>query len=252
MIDIVSLSAGYKDFNVLHNINIQINKGEIIAIIGPNGCGKSTLLKCIAKQIKPTSGEVYLDDTLLENYTQRQLARRISYLKQTREIASISVEALVCHGRFPYMGFPRKLTDKDKSIAKNAMIKAGVFEIRHKELVSLSGGECQKAYIAMCLAQDSDVLLLDEPTTYLDIKHQLELLKLLGELKNEGKTIVTVLHDINSAISIADRLIIISNGHIDFFGEPTDLSAKDAIETAFDIQTKNLLIDGKPLMKFGI
>ena len=236
-ITIQNLFANYENKNVLKNVNLSIPKGEITTIIGPNGSGKSTLLKCIAKQMK-CKGQILLDNKNIDEYSCKELAQNLSYLKQSRDIPMTSVESLVLHGRFPFMGFPRKLTSADKEIARNAMIKLGVWALKDKELCELSGGECQKVYLAMLLTQNAKLLLLDEPTTYLDIKHQLEILQILCQLKAEGQTIVTVLHDINSAMEIADNICVISDGEVLFFGTPKELLDMQIIETAFGVKAK--------------
>ncbi len=240
MIDITNLSAGYGQQTVINNISLCIKEGEIVAIIGPNGSGKSTLLKCIARQIKHTSGSIAVAGSPVEGYSPKEFARVVSYLKQSRDIPAVTAEDLTLHGRYPYMGFPRKLTEWDIAIAKNAMKRVGVWELRHKELSALSGGECQKVYLAMTLTQDARVMLLDEPTTYLDIKHQFELLKLISELKADGKTVVTVLHDINSAVQISDKVCVMRGGEVAFYGSPFDLLKTNVISDVFGVKLSHI------------
>ncbi len=245
MINISNLTAGYGKQPVIKNISLHIEKGRITTIIGPNGSGKSTLLKCIARQIKRTGGDISVSGQPIDTYSPKEFAKRISYLRQTRDVPMISAESLVLHGRFPYMGFPRKLDGHDKSIAKNAMLRVGVWDIRDKELPELSGGECQKVYLAMTLAQGAEALLLDEPTTYLDIKYQLQLLRLLCELKADGKTIVTVLHDINSALQICDNICVINHGEVAFFGAPGELVRSGIIAEVFGVKVTPVQTTGQ-------
>ncbi len=242
MISVNNLSASYGKGHVIKDINMHINKGEIVSIIGPNGCGKSTLLKCLGKQL-PYSGSIRLFDVPISQIPGKEYAKKVSYLKQSRDTPAITAESLVLHGRFPYMGFPRKLTDKDVDIAKAAMEKTGVLELRHKMLYELSGGECQKVYLAMALAQDSDILLLDEPTTYLDICYQLEFYALLKQLRLEGKTIVAILHDINSALQISDTVCLMNDGEITFYGVGQKLLQTNRLESVFGVKVSSVVID---------
>lgn len=249
MINISHLYAGYSD-PVLKGIDLHVNRGTITTIIGTNGCGKSTLLKCIARQLAPTSGDITLCGQPISSYNIKEFAKKISYLKQTRDLPTIGVASFVLHGRFPHMNFLRRLTQADKDIALSALKRANVWELRHKMLHELSGGECQKVYIAMALAQNADVLLLDEPTSNLDIKYILELLDLLKVLKNEGKTIVLVLHDINNALELSDNICVINDGRSEFFGAPSELIQTDVISRVFGVDTTTFECDGKPIVTF--
>lgn len=252
MIDITNLSADYGREPVLQHVNLHVAAGCITTIIGPNGCGKSTLLKCIARQMKRAGGEITLRGTPIDTFAPKELAKHISYLKQSREVPVIPVENFVMHGRFPYLGFPRKLTEQDKLIARRAMEKTGVWDLRHQELPELSGGQCQKVYLAMTLAQSAEVLLLDEPTTYLDIKHQLELLDLMCRLRSEGQTMVAVLHDINSAVRISDAICVIDRGRVAFFGTPAALLETDIISRVFGVQVTPLHTAQKQMLSFDL
>ncbi len=252
MINITNLTAGYGNRPVLSGLNLHIAAGEITTVIGPNGSGKSTLIKCLARQLPRAGGEITVCGRSIDTYTPKEYAKRVSYLKQARDIPMISVESLVLHGRFPYMGFPRKYTDEDRARAKNAMYRVGILELRHKELSELSGGECQKVYLAMVLAQDADLLLLDEPTTYLDVSHQLEFLRLLKELKGEGKTIVPILHDINGALQISDYLCVMNGGKVAFFGTPSELTASKIIDKVFGVEPASVTVGKNLFLTFPI
>lgn len=240
MIDVKQLCAGYGKQPVLDHVSVHIPKGSITAVIGPNGSGKSTLLKCMARQMKHTSGEITVSGKALDAFSPKELARQVSYLKQSRDVPTISAHSMVLHGRFPYLGFPRKLTEDDRQAARLAMEKVGVWGLRHKELTELSGGECQKVYLAMTLAQSADALLLDEPTTYLDIRHQLEVLALLGLLRQDGQTVVAVLHDLDSAVRVADAVCVMQSGAVAFFGTPNELLNTNVIETVFGVRATTL------------
>lgn len=244
-ISIKNISAGYGNKAFLQNISQEIFLGETTVILGPNGCGKSTLLKCIARQLPLMKGEISLCGTDIQRIKPKDYAQQLSYLKQNREFPSISAESLVLHGRFPYLGFPRQYSEKDKRIAKEAMLKTGVWDLRHKLVSELSGGECQKVYLAMALAQSTEILLLDEPTTFLDIQVQLEFLSLLKALKKDGKTILLVLHDLNAALKISDRLLLMKEGAIVSDGKPEALLESGAIDQVFQIRTKLVRLDGE-------
>ena len=252
MINIQDMSAGYNNIPVIKNINLKITQGEIFCVIGPNGCGKSTLLGCIAKQIKLLDGNINLDNIPISNITVKEYARKVAYLRQSRDLPVISVENLVLHGRFPYLGFPRKLTEHDKELVKSAMIKTDVWKLRYKMLKELSGGECQKVYIAMALAQNTDVLLLDEPATFLDISSQLELLNLICQLKNEKKTIIIALHDIAEAIRIADTICLMNQGEIIFSGNPVELLERKFIDKVYGITVSSVVVNETRRLFFEI
>jgi ABC-type cobalamin/Fe3+-siderophores transport system ATPase subunit len=253
LIDIKNLTAGYDNKIILNNVSCKIENNKTTTIIGPNGSGKSTLIKCIAKQLKPFSGEVFLDGTNILTIKPKEFAKKIAYLKQSRDASSVTVQTLVSHGRFPHMGFPRKMTVKDKQIVRDAMQKTGIEKFKDKELCELSGGECQKVYLAMTLAQEANTIILDEPTTYLDIKHQLEVLKIISQLKQEGKTVISVLHDINSALQISDNVIILNKGEVTFCDSPQALINTNIIDDAFDIKTQIIEIpNNNILLRFNL
>lgn len=252
MINITNLTAGYGNHSVLSGLNLHMEAGKITTIIGPNGSGKSTLIKCLARQLPRTGGEISVRGKSIDSYIPKEYAKCVSYLKQTREVPMISAEDLVLHGRFPYMGFPRKYTDEERECAKNAMHRVGIWNLRHKELSELSGGECQKVYLAMVLAQDTDLLLLDEPTAYLDVAHQLEFLRLLRELRGEGKTIVSILHDINGALQISDFLCVMNLGQIAFFGTPSELLDSKIIDKVFCVEPASVTVGENLFLTFPV
>ena len=175
MLEIKNLWAGYEERTVLKNLNLTIPEGKVTVILGPNGCGKSTFLKSLCGILNIESGQVILDGTDLLSQPPRQLAQSIAYLSQSRQIPDITAYRLVLHGRFPYLGYPRRYRKEDHAIARSVMEQMGVLELADTLMEKLSGGQRQKVYIAMALAQDTPVILLDEPTTYLDISHQLQL-----------------------------------------------------------------------------
>ena len=242
MIELIDVSGGYNGLKKLDNINIKINKGTITSIIGPNGCGKTTLLKVASGLITPYSGEILLNDIPINNIKKKEFAKSVSILPQTRNIPNIIVSSLVMHGRFPYLGFSRKLSSHDREKVEYAMELTGVIKFRNKNLLELSGGERQKVYIAMIVAQDTDIIFLDEPTTYLDINQQFQVINLIKKLNEKGKTIVIVLHDIVQALTHSDKICVMNKGEIRSYGSPKEILEKKIINEVFGINCKRVNI----------
>ena len=203
----VSLSIG--ETNIIDHINVNCEKGEILTIVGPNGCGKSTLLKVISRIYKPSSGKVSLLGKEIHSYDTKELAKIMAVLPQKKTAAGdMTVEQLVQYGRYPHTKFGNRLTQLDYQKVEEALEDTGIKHLKKRLMSTLSGGESQMAWIAMCVAQDPEIILLDEPTTYLDISYQLEVLELVRKLNREhGLTIVMVLHDINQAIRYSDKIL---------------------------------------------
>lgn len=236
MLKITGLTGGYSDCpEVVRDVSFQVNAGERVAIIGPNGCGKSTLLKLIAGVIPKSQGQIILQNALFEDLTPNERSKRLSYLPQSRNLPDMDVETLVLHGRFPYLGYPRHYTPEDKRIVEQAMLRADVFENRQTPLAKLSGGQRQKAYLAMLMAQDTPLILLDEPTTYLDMCFQFQLMELITGLKSQGKTVITVLHDLNLAMRYSDYICLMQAGETVFWGSPDELCQTNLIKTVFGV-----------------
>lgn len=236
MLEVKSLSAGYSDTHVLEHVDFRIPSGKVTVILGPNGCGKSTLLKALCGIILADSGQVVLDGENILTLPQRQLAQRVAYLAQSRQIPDITVERLVLHGRFPYLGYPRRYRKEDYAIADAAMKTMGVAELADELVQNLSGGQRQKVYIAMALAQDTPVILLDEPTTYLDISHQLQLMQQARMLAAQGKTVVMIIHDLPHAFQTADHMILMQDGKIVADGTPEQIYASGMISSVFGVR----------------
>lgn len=236
MIELIDLCAGYGKNNVLKNINMRFEKGETVSVIGPNGSGKSTLIQCCAGILKPASGEIFIDGKSISEYREKSLARTVSYLPQINPVSSITVRSLVMHGRFPYLNYPRRYSEEDIEIAEKAIAAAGIEDIADKPLSELSGGQQQKAHIAMRLAQNTDYIFFDEPITYLDIKYQLEFAGLMKRLSDNGKTVISVLHDINMAFTHSDKTAIIDGGELVFFGTPQNAAKSGAAEDVFGVK----------------
>ena len=240
MLEVKNLSAGYGGDTVLHHINLTFLPGTLYTIVGKNGCGKSTLLKACAGLLPAAEGEILLEGRDLSTYQPNQRAQRISYLAQCGSIPAISAERFVMHGRHPHLGYPRKPRSVDRAAIDQAMELMKVDVFRNKSLGELSGGERQRVYLAMQLAQDTPIMLLDEPTTYMDLGHQLELLELLGSLKEQGKCIVMVLHDLEQALDCSDQIIAVDEGRVVRTGSPRALLDSGILAGLFGVEITRL------------
>ena len=235
MVEIKSLSVGYSDQEILREISLRVKKGEILALVGPNGCGKSTLLRTILGYLPGFQGEVSINGKSLQSYSPNELARTIAYLPQNRPIPNISAERMVLHGRFPYLGYPRRYQKEDYEMVRWALERTASEKLSHRMISKLSGGERQRIYCSMALAQDTPIIFMDEPTTYLDISHQIEIMRLIRELAEEGKTVVVVLHDLTLAMRYADRIALLSDGQLIACETPEVLYTDSALEDVFGI-----------------
>jgi iron complex transport system ATP-binding protein len=217
--------------------HVVLPPGEVTALVGPNGSGKSTLMKGLAGQLKPWAGDVTVDDTDVYAMDDKARARRIGLLSQERESpGSVSVEELVTHGRYPYRGFLDPVDEEDMEAVDRAIERTGIEHLRDRELGELSGGQSQLAWIAMVLAQEPDVLLLDEPTTFLDLRHQLQVLETVQSLNREnGITVGLVLHDIAQAARYADNLVALRDGSPYDWGPPNDVVTEDLLADVFGV-----------------
>ena len=240
MLEIKNVTAGYGKHAVLNDVSVAFEKGKLTSIVGVNGCGKSTLLKAILGILPLSSGEIVIDGNNLRSMSRIEIAQSVAYLAQGKSTPDMTVEQMVLHGRFPHLSYPRRYREADREIARKAMDAVGILPLADKLLYELSGGMRQTAYIAMALAQDTDYILLDEPTTYLDIAHQLELMKLLRGLANSGKGIVAVMHDLPLAFEFSDKLAVIHNGNIVANAIPTDICNSSIIKEIFDIRIERM------------
>lgn len=236
MIEFEKVCAGYGKKQVLNNISLSFEKGSITTIIGPNGCGKSTLLKSAVGLCEVFSGNIIIDNKNADSITKQQRAQRIAYLSQGKNLPETTVGLLVLHGRFPYLSFPRKYSKADFEKAKLSMEKMGILQYKDTRLCELSGGIRQKAYIAMALCQEADTILFDEPTTYLDISQQFKMNDIFCELKQSGKAVVCVLHDIVSALKISDKIIVMSDGKVIKTGTPSEIVESGVISKVFGVE----------------
>ncbi|MFA4930113.1 MAG: ABC transporter ATP-binding protein [Patulibacter sp.] len=233
------LTTGYADRRVIERLDCTIPGGSVTAIVGANACGKSTLLRAIA-QLIPSDGEVALGDTVLTGLSSRETARRIGFLPQSpTPPEGLTVEELVSRGRFPHLRFGRRPSAHDRERVAWALRATATDVLAERPLEALSGGQRQRVWIAMALAQDTGVLLLDEPTTYLDLAHQLDVLELLRELNaQDGRTVVMVLHDINQACRYADHLIAMKDGAVIASGPPAEIVDAELVSTVLDVRAR--------------
>lgn len=239
MLEIKNLTAGYRGKPVLSGLRLTAVPGEILAIVGPNGSGKSTLLKALAG-ILPSEGEILLHGKNLRQISPSEQAKCIAYLPQNRSVPEITVERFVLHGRFPYLSYPRHYREEDHRIAREAMEQMGISAFARRQMRELSGGERQKAYIAMILAQQTQVVLMDEPTGFLDIAHKFEVIRLARELKEMGKTVILVLHELDLALNGADRIVVLEKGEVRHAGTPEEISQSDVIPRVFHVKMEAL------------
>lgn len=240
MIELKNVCAGYDGKTVLHHVNVTFEPGKITVLVGPNGCGKSTLLKSIVRINPHSSGEVLIGGVSIQKMEQKQLARNVAYLAQNKKAPDISVMKMVLHGRFAHLSYPRKYRQKDIEIAKNALKWAGMEAESEKIVSKLSGGMQQKVYIAMALAQDADTILMDEPTTYLDVVHQLRLMEMARQLAKAGKAVVMVLHDLTQALQIADQVVVLKEGKIIAQGTSDEIYESGSLQRAFGVEVERV------------
>lgn len=231
------LNIGYGDSLIIKNLNIEIPNKKITTIIGSNGCGKSTLLKALTRIIPHRSGSIILDGKNISKENTKQLAKKMAILPQTPESArGLTVGELVSYGRFPYQKGFGKLTKRDHVVIEWALEVTGTMKFKFRSVDALSGGQRQRVWIAMALAQETDIIFLDEPTTYLDMAHQLEVLELLEKLnKEQERTIVMVLHDLNQAARFADYIIALKQGQIIKKGTCYEVIDPDVLRKVFQI-----------------
>lgn len=235
MLELTDLRAGYDGREILHGVTLRAEAGQVLALLGPNGCGKSTLLKALDGLI-PSTGARIFDGVPAQSLSRTELARHVSYLPQGKAVPEITAGRLVLHGRFPYLSYPRRYGREDIACARAAMEKLSLADEWDTPMAALSGGMRQRVYIAMALAQGASNLLLDEPTTYLDIAHRLQLLRLTRALAREGKTVVMVLHELPQALEYADRAAVLHDGALTAVGTPEEIFTGGALNEAFGVR----------------
>lgn len=233
------VTVGYGGRVVIDDLDVSIPSGVITTIIGPNGCGKSTLLRTLTRLLRPSSGSVVLDGEDIARLRTRDVAKKLGLLPQTPVAPEgLTVADLVARGRHPHQSWLRQWSSDDAEVVERALAMTGVSELAGRPVDSLSGGQRQRVWISMTLAQGTDLLLLDEPTTYLDLAHAIDVLDLVDDLHESGRTVVMVLHDLNLATRYSDNLIVMREGAILAQGHPQDVITADLLREAFGLRAE--------------
>ena len=239
MLEFRNVSVSVQRTSLLSDMTVNFQKGQITTVIGPNGCGKTTLLQCLNGVSHVTSGTIMLEGEDFLKLAPKERAKRLAFLPQVRTvIPAIPVRTLVEHGRFPYLGFARRKTSQDVEIVQKAMELAGVSEYAEQYVDTLSGGIRQRVFFAMILAQDCDYIVLDEPVTYLDMQGQREFLKLMELMRRQNKTIIFVLHDLQQALRISDKIVVMKDRKIIAAATPEECMKQHVIEEVFQTKCK--------------
>lgn len=235
-----NLSISYGNTEIVKELNLNIPKGKITTIIGANGCGKSTVLKTIGRILQPKSGVIYINGKDIQGQSSKEVAKAMAVLPQTPQAPKgLTVDELVAYGRFPHQSGFGKLQKEDREAIDWALEVTGIKEYKNRPIDALSGGQRQRVWIAMALAQETEILLLDEPTTYLDLAHQLEILKLLENLnKKQKRTIVMVIHELNNAARFADYMVGVKAGKIVCHGSAEEVMTKENLKEIFNIDAE--------------
>ena len=243
MIELKNLSAGYGRKAVVRDVSMALEPGKVTALLGPNGCGKSTLLKTVLGLQPRLGGEVLVDGEAMERFTPRQLAQKVTYLAQSRSTPNITARRMALHGRFPYLSYPRRYRAEDYEMVEKALRWAGAEDFAHRSMEELSGGQRQKVYLAMALAQDTRTILMDEPTTFLDVACQLEVMAIARRLAGEGRAVLMVLHDLCLALRWADEAAVLAGGGMVFRGTPESAFETGVLDRAFGIRLARMMTE---------
>ncbi|WP_370539535.1 ABC transporter ATP-binding protein [Achromobacter sp. UMC46] len=235
------VDLSYGDTAVLQGLSLAVQPGAFTAVVGPNGCGKSTLLRVLGGALAPTRGQAWLDGANLATLRRKVVARRLAYLPQNPVAPEmISVRDLVARGRYPHQTLLRQWSPADAAAVDAALADTDLADLAEQPVHTLSGGQRQRAWLALVLAQDAGIMLLDEPTTFLDIRHQIDLLELCARLHRAGRTLVVVLHDLNLAFRYADRVVMMRSGRIAAQGEVRQVVTEAAMQQVFDLDCRVL------------
>ncbi|MEV0078945.1 ABC transporter ATP-binding protein [Nocardia neocaledoniensis] len=247
-----SVSLGYGERVIVDELSLDIAPGVVTTVIGPNGCGKSTLLKSLGRLLRPRAGQVVLDGKAISTMKTKDVARVVGMLPQTPVAPEgLTVADLVARGRHPHQSWLRQWSADDETEVAAALAQTGIADLAERTLDELSGGQRQRAWISMALAQGTDILLLDEPTTYLDLAHSLEVLDLVDRLHADlGRTVVMVLHDLNLAIRYSDELVVMAQGRIVAQGKPAEIVTAELLAEVFGLEATVLTdpVSGRPLI----
>lgn len=240
MIELNNLAVGYRGRSVLEGVNLTFRAGEVTVLLGPNGSGKSTLIRTVLGLQPSLAGEILLDGEDAERLTPKEKAQKMAYLAQVRSVPNIMAKRMVLHGRFPYLAYPRRYRAEDHAAVKLAMERAGAAEFADRPLSELSGGQRQRVYLAMALAQDTPYLFFDEPTTYLDVGCQLEVMETARTLAEQGKSVVLALHDLCLALRTAHRIVVLDAGKIQMTGSPDEVYQSGVLAEVFGVHIRRV------------
>lgn len=244
MIELEHVSAGYDGRPVLRDISCSIPDGAVTAILGRNGAGKSTLLKTMTGLLPALEGSIKIDSDILSSMNPAGRARKCAYVKQGGDIPDMRVGQLVLHGRFPYVPWPRSYQKQDYDIARKAMESMRILSLENRMMPNISGGERQKAYLAMALCQQTPCIFFDEPASYMDLPSQLELAKTMDDLARQGKAVVVVEHDLIHALEHAHQILLVDQGHLVFCGTADELVHSGWIENVFHVSIQFVQVNG--------
>ncbi|MBW7457617.1 ABC transporter ATP-binding protein [Paenibacillus sepulcri] len=245
----VGITQQFNDKTAVNQLDLSIDQGRIYSIIGPNGCGKSTLLRILARQLKPKQGEVFLEGENLYKMPPKRAALKLALLAQSAEPVDLTVQQLIAYGRSPHKSMLQKMNKDDDEIIRWAIEQTNLQHLADRNVATLSGGERQRVWIALAIAQQSAVLLLDEPTTFLDVSHQLEVMEVVAGLnRNHGTTIIMVLHDMNHAAAYSDEIIVMNHGRLYSKGAPDEVMTPAMLREVFQVEARIYTDpeDGKP------
>ena len=240
MIQLRDLSAGYGGRDVVHGVTLDFPPGRVLALLGPNGCGKSTRLRAALGLLPRSGGQVLLDGAPLESLSPRRRALMAAYLPQSRPTPNITAYKMVLHGRFPHLSYPRRCRREDYEAADRALRWADAADVAPRPMGELSGGQRQKVYLAMALAQQAPTLLMDEPTTFLDVGHQLEVMAAARRLAQEGRAVVMAVHDLPLAMRGADDIALLDGGRLAAWGTAEEVYASGALDRAFGVALRRV------------
>ncbi len=249
--EVKNLSFSYGSNQILSDISLTIPRGKITTIMGANGCGKSTLFSLMTKNLTPGKGKILLEEKSIKKYSLSEFARKVSrsYTSIIPQPEDITIERLVSYGRTPYQKMLGGKSEEDERLIEQALQVTGLLDLRDREIGRLSGGQRQRVWIAMALAQNTELLFLDEPTTYLDIRYQLEILELVKKLNEEFDiTIVMVLHDINQTIYFSDKIIGLQGGHVAIEGAPDQVITEESIQKLYGVHLMVTRVNGSPVV----
>ena len=235
MIEIRNLSAGYRNGPVAEDVSIRFEPGEVLILVGHNGCGKSTLIRSVLGLQPTLGGQVLYDGVDARALNARQIARQAAFLPQSRNVPNITAGRMVLHGRFAYLSYPLQYRKQDRAIARKALEWADALELEDRYMPELSGGQRQKVYLAMALAQDTETIFMDEPTTFLDVRHQLEVMQVARRMAAEGKAVAVVLHDLCLAMRTAHRIAVLADGRLQALDRPEAVYASGILPRIFGV-----------------